>query len=226
MGQRPTTTDSNGRFAFSSLDEGSYTLSTSKPDYELDQRDVTASEAGTGDLVVALKRGVGLGIQVRDGLSGVPLRSVMVRVLGAGGSQVLGPTPLALDSDGQGEIPSLPPGAYSVLAAAFGYAPVRLDGLVVPSPGVVLTLTPGGSVVIQAGPSTLAAGRSTGTIVTAAGQPALLSIANSTGGFAISGPSVELRNVPPGSYMLAVPAVPASQPFSVTEGGRTVVELP
>ncbi|MBZ5637248.1 MAG: carboxypeptidase regulatory-like domain-containing protein [Acidobacteriia bacterium] len=225
-GRLPATTDSNGRFSFSSLDEGAYTLSTSRPDFELDRRDVTASEPAAGDLVIALKRGAGLGIGVRDGLSGVPLRGVMVRVLGAGGSQVLGSTSISLDSDGQGEIPSLPPGGYSVLAAASGYALVRIDGVAVPSSAVMLTLTPGGDVEIHAGPDTVASGTPACTIATAAGQPALLSIRSSEGAFTMSAPTVELRNVPPGSYVLSVPAVPASVKFTVSEGTKTVVELP
>jgi protocatechuate 3,4-dioxygenase beta subunit len=222
----PATTDSNGRFSFSSLDEGAYTLSTSRPDFELDRRDVTASEPATGDLVIALKRGAGLGIEVRDGLSGVPLRGVMVRVLGAGGLPVLGPTSISLDSDGQGEIPSLPAGGYSVLAAASGYAPVRIDGVAVPSSAVMLTLTPGGDVEIHTGPDTVASVTPACTIATAAGQPALLSIRSSEGAFTMSAPTVELRNVPPGSYVLSVPAVPASVKFTVSEGAKTVVELP
>jgi hypothetical protein len=37
---------------------------------------------------------------------------------------------------------------------------------------------------------------------------------------------VQLRNVPPGSYVLALPAVQVSQAFTAIEGNATVVALP
>ena len=224
--QRPVTTDSNGQFSFAGLDEGSYTLATSRPDYQLDTRDVTASDQGTDGLVITLKRGAGIGIKVVDGIAGVPLPGVMVGVFGPGMTPLFGPSAIALDGDGVGEIPSLPPGTYTVVAAASGYAPVRLDGVNVPSPVVTIALTPGGTVMVQAGPKTLAAGTATGTVATTGGQPALLSLFNLQGSIAISEPNVQLRNVPPGSYVLALPAVQVSQAFTAIEGNATVVALP
>ncbi len=224
--QRPVTTDSNGQFSFAGLDEGSYTLATSLPDYQLDTRDVTASDQGTDGLVIALKRGAGISIRVVDGLAGVPLPGVMVRVFGPGMTPLFGPSAITLDGDGVGEIPSLPPGTYTVIAAGSGYAPARLDGVNVPSPAVTIALTPGGTVLLQAGPKTLATGTATGTVATTGGQPALLSVFNLQGNVAISEPNVQLRNVPPGSYVLALPAVQVSQAFTAIEGNATVVALP
>ena len=224
--QRPVTTDSNGQFSFAGLDEGSYTLATSLPDYQLDTRDVTASDQGTDGLVITLKRGAGISIRVVDGLAGVPLPGVMVRVFGPGMAPLFGPSAITLDGDGVGEIPSLPPGTYTVIAAASGYAPARLDGVNVPSPAVTIALTPGGTVLVQAGPKTLATGTATGTVATTGGQPALLSLVNLQGNIAISEPNVQLRNVPPGSYVLALPAAQISQAFTVIEGNATVVALP
>ena len=139
---------------------------------------------------------------------------------------MFGPSQIALDGDGQGDIPSLTAGAYSVLAAASAYSPFRLDGVTVPSSLVVLSLTPGGTVGVHAGTRTLAKGTATGTIETVTGQPALLSIMNIRGRITISEPSLELRNFAPGSYVLSLPGVPASVPFKVTEGAPTVVQLP
>jgi hypothetical protein len=224
--QRPVSTDSNGQFSLAGLDEGSYTLATSLPDYQLDTRDVTASDQGTDGLVIALKRGAGIGIKAVDGIAGVPLPGVLVRVFGPGMTPLFGPSAITLDGDGMGEIPSLPPGTYTVFAAASGYAPVRLDGVNVPSPVVTIALTPGGTVLLQAGPKTLAAGTATGTVAASSGQPALLSLFNLQGNVAISEPNVQLRNVPPGSYVLALPAVQVSQAFTAVEGNATVVALP
>ncbi|MBZ5589249.1 MAG: carboxypeptidase regulatory-like domain-containing protein [Acidobacteriia bacterium] len=226
VGQRPATTDTSGQFSFTGLDEATYTLSTSRADYQVDTRDTTATAQGTDGLVTALKRAAGIGVKVQDGLSGVPLPSVMVRVFDGQGTPVFGPTSVSLDTSGQGEIPSLPPGTYSVIAGSSGYAPVRLDGVTVPSASVMIFLTPGGTILIQAGPKTLAQGTATGTITSAAGQPALLSLFNLQGRFAISEPDLQLHNVPPGSYVLSLPTVEVSQPFAVGEGGATTVQLP
>ncbi len=225
-GRRPVLTDSNGQFTFSGLDEGVYTLSTSRQDFQLDQRDVTVRDDGTDGLVVQLKRGAGLGIKVLDGLIGGPLRVVTVRVLDAQGAAVLGPSPVVLDSDGQGEITSLPAGSYTIVLAASGYAPVRLDGVAVPSAIVTVAVTPGGSVLIQSGAKTLAAATAMATMASATGQPAVLSLFNLTGRVAISEPTVQLRNVSPGSYVLSLPAGAVSRTFTISEGGIATVQLP
>ncbi len=225
-GMRPATTDSNGQFSFANIDEGSYSLTASKPDYQLAQRSVTASDEGTDALVVELVRGAGIGIKVVDGMYGVPLRGVMVRVLDAQNSPVYGPASIALDSNGQGEIPLLPPGSYTVFADASGYAAARLDGVMVPSPAVTIALTPGGTVLIQSGPKTLEAGTASGTMATGAGQPAVLSLFNVQGRVVISEPNLTLPNVAPGGYVLSIPAAGISKSFVVSEGGSTVVQLP
>jgi hypothetical protein len=226
FGQRAVMSDSNGQFSFTGLDEGSYTLSTSRPDYQLDKRDTAAADQAGGALVIALKRGAGIGIKVLDGIVGVPLPGVMVRVFDSQNAPVFGPSPLTLDGNGVGEIPALPPGSYTVIAAASSYAPVSLAGVNVPSPTVTIPLTPGGSVLIQAGAKTLATGTATGTITSAAGVPALLSLLNLQGRIAMSEPNLQLRNVPPGSYVLSFPTVSVSATFTVQEGSPTLVKLP
>jgi protocatechuate 3,4-dioxygenase beta subunit len=224
--QRPATTDSNGRFSFTNIDPGSYTLTTSKPDYRVDKRSVTAADQGTDALVVELTREAGMGVKVQDGLYGLPLHSVMVRVLDTQSAPVYGPASIALDDNGEGEIPSLPPGTYTVVAGASGYAPARLDGIIVPSPSVTIALTPGGTIVIQSGAKTLTTGTLSGTITTAAGQPALLSLFDLQGRVAISEPSVSYQHVAPGSYVLSIPSAAVSKSFTVNEGATTTVQLP
>jgi hypothetical protein len=97
---------------------------------------------------VELKRGEGLALEARDGVFGTPLRGLMVRALDAAGSAAFtGSVPL--DSDGRGEVPSLKPGSYELRAASSGYAPVVRPGVLAPSSGLVLALTPGGTLEIQ-----------------------------------------------------------------------------
>jgi len=186
---------------------------------------VNATDSGGDALVIELSRAAGIPIKVVDGLAGVPLAGANVRVFTSSGAGVFGPAPITLDGNGQGEIPGLPPGTYTVVASASGYAAVRLDGINVPSSTVMVALVPGGTVVFQAGPKTLASGTATGTITTPAGQPATLSLMNIQGAFAISEPILQLRNVPPGSYVLTMPALSVAQSFIVGTGGTSTVTL-
>ena len=91
---------------------------------------------------------------------------------------------------------------------------------------MTIALTSGGSVLIQAGPKTLEAGTASGTIATAAGQPAVLSLFNIQGRVAISEPNVTLRNVASGAYVLSIPSVGISKTFVVNDAATTAVQLP
>ena len=105
--------DSTGRFALEDLEPRGYTMTVRKSGFELDQRGVQVSETGSEDLVIELRRGEGIGVQVRDGLFGVPVRGVMARALDAQGVSLFNGS-VSLDSEGRGEIPSLRPGRYTL----------------------------------------------------------------------------------------------------------------
>jgi APA family basic amino acid/polyamine antiporter len=55
---------------------------------------------------------------------------------------------------------------------------------------------------------------------------ALLSLLNLQGRIAMSEPNLQLRNVPPGSYVLSFPSVSVSATFTVQEGAPPLVQLP
>jgi protocatechuate 3,4-dioxygenase beta subunit len=229
--QRMSTTDSNGLFTFTDLDLQAYTLNARKADYQYDKRAVTAADDGSSEnLSIELTRGEGIGIRVKDGVYGVPLRGVLARVFDGARSPVFTGT-LSLDRNGVGEIPSLKPGRYSLIVDASGYAPAVLDGVSVPSQTVPITLTPGGSIDITAGPKTLAAGTAHATLKTASGTPYPYTAFNIDGRVVVSADGSgqrgfrRIENVAPGSYTLAVDGG-ASKVFSVAEGGLTPVELP
>ncbi len=221
---RSATTDSNGAFQITDLDPAGYTVNVQKPDYLFDKRDVTAAEQGTDALTFELNRGQGIGVVGRDGVYGVPLHGLMVRVLDASRSPVFTGA-ITLDGNGNGEIPSLQPGVYTLTAGASGYAVTTIPGVNVPSAPVTVSLTPGGSAEIHSGPKTLASGTARAQLQTAAGLPYPLSIFNADGSFMLSTPVRRLDNLAPGSYVLTVPGAGA-QSFSVQEGGVTVVPLP
>lgn len=221
---RSATTDSNGAFQITDLDPVSYTLNVQKPDYIFDKRDITAAEQGTDGLTLEMSRGEGIGVIGRDGVYGVPLHGLMVRVLDGARSPVFTGA-IALDGTGRGDIPSLKPGVYTLTASASGYAVTTIPGVTVPSAPVTISLTPGGSVEIHSGPKTLADGTARMQILTAAGMPYLLNLFTADGTFAVSTPVRRIDNLAPGSYILAVTGG-SQQSFAVREGGVTAVTLP
>lgn len=221
---RSMTTDSNGRFSLEDLEPKSYTLTVRKADYLFEKRDYTAAESGTDNLSIELTRGEGIGVQARDGLYNIPLRGLMVRVLDAQKSPVFTGS-ISLDSEGRGEIPSLKPGRYSLLADASGYAPAAVDSVSVPSSTLSLALTPGGNVEIHAGPKTLAAGSVRARFLSAVGLPYVYSLFAPDGQITLGTPVRRLENFAAGSYVLAVTGG-ESKPFRVNEGGTTLIELP
>ena len=124
-------TDSTGRFALEGLDPTAYHLTARKPAYTTDTRDVTAAE--DMDLRIELRRGDGIVIVAHDGIYGMALRSLMARVADTQGTTVFAGG-VTLDGNGQGEIPSLPAGAYQMRLGAPGYAPLALPAVTRPRP--------------------------------------------------------------------------------------------
>jgi large repetitive protein len=218
------TTDSNGHFEIKDIDPVPVTLTVRKTDYLYEKRDVAAAEQGTDALVIELTRGEGIGIQVRDGIYGVPLRGLFARVVDSQQATVF-TGQVSLDGEGRGEIPSLKPGRYVLSVDASGYAPATIDGISVPSQTVPISLTPGGNVEIHAGPKTLAAGTATGQIRTAGGQPYSFTLFNTDGRITLSTAVRRLDSFAPGSYVLAIDGGTAKS-FTVTEGATAIVELP
>lgn len=222
---RSATTDSGGSFLITDLDAQSYTVNVQKPDYLFEKRDITAAEQGTDALTFQLNRGEGIGVVGRDGMFGVPLHGLTVRVLDASRSPVYTGA-VSLDGNGNGEIPSLKPGVYTLTASASGYAVTTIPGINVPCPPVTVSLTPGGSAEIHSGPKTLPPGTTArAQVLTAAGVPYPLSLFSPDGQIAISTPVRRIDNLAPGSYILAV-AGGVQQSFSVQEGGLQIVQLP
>lgn len=229
-GSRMAQTDSTGRFHFASIPPQAYTMNTSKTDYQYDNRPITAADDGSSEnLSIELARGQGIGIQARDGIAGVPLSGVTVRVLDGSRSTVFSGA-IALDSNGVGEITSLKPGGYSLYVGASGYATVYLSGVGVPSQTVPVTLTPGGAADITVGPKSFVAGIAHGTLQSG-GMPYPYTPFATDGRLAITADATgkagfrRLTNLAPGSYVLALDGGGGAT-FTVAEGGITPVTLP
>lgn len=230
--QRMATTDSNGRFQFTDVVPQAYTLNSQKTDYQFDKRSLTAADDGTSENVsIELARGQGIGIVVRDGIYGVPLRSVNARVFDGNRSAIFTGS-IALDTAGAGEIPSLKPGGYSAFVNASGYSTVYLPSVSAPSQQPVpVTLTPGGSADIAVGPKSFVKGILRGTLKTAAGVPYPYTLFNTDGRISITADASgqtgfrRLANLAPGSYILTLDNGGGTT-FSISEGGITPVPLP
>lgn len=224
-GARPgsATTDSNGRFFVDDVEPGSYTLTLRRSGYQEAHADATATEAGGDAGTIEMTRGEGLELVVRDGIYQIPLRAVSVRAKDGAGMTVLS-TFVSLDDDGKGEIPSLKPGRYTLVVESGGYATQVLDGIVVPGAPLPVALTPGGSVEVRPGEASRAKGAA--LLRNAIGQPHPYRAWGPEGRVPIpaAGPAV-VDHLAPGSYTLGADGV-APKGFTVTEGARTVVDLP
>ena len=215
-------TDSSGRFAFEDMEPKRYRVTFQKPAFQVETKELTAAEES--DLRVELKRGEGIAIEAKDGIFATPLRGLFVRVADGSGTAVFTGS-VSLDSDGRGEVPSLRPGTYEVRAESSGYAPISLPGVAVPSRTLSLLLTPGGSLEIQAGPTTLALPQAAGRLIGADGRPYMWSAFTPDGKIRLSGPVRRLENVAPGRYTFEVEGG-ERRDVTVSEGGRAVVALP
>ena len=222
-GPRGATTDSNGRFSLEDLEASPYTLVARKSGYQVETREVTPVESGGDDLVVELTRGTGIAIEVRDASFGVPLRAVQARATDGAGATVFAGM-VGLDSDGRGEVPSLPPGSYGLAVYASGYAPAVL-AVTTPAPAVLLPLTVGGGIEIHAGPVTLAHGSARAQILIAGGPPYPFAFFSPEGRLTLTAPIRRLENLAPGAYVLQVEGA-EPRPFEVRADTLTTVALP
>ena len=165
-----------------------------------------------------------MALEARDGIFATPLRGLFVRVVDGSGNPAFAGS-VSLDSDGRGEVPSLKPGTYDVRAESSGYAPVSLTGVAVPSRSLSLLLTPGGSLEIQAGPTTLALPRPAGRLIAADARVYMWNAFTPDGKIRLNGPVRRLENVAPGRYTFEVEGG-ERRDVTVTEGGRAVMSLP
>jgi len=218
-----TRTDTNGRFFLDGLEPGNHELKIRRNGYREALESAVATEAGGDAGTIALTRGEGLELVVTDGLYRIPLRGASLRVKEADGTVVL-TTYTPLDGEGKGEVASLRPGRFTLFVAANGYATRVFEGVVVPGAPLPVSLTPGGSIEVRPGEAARAKG--VATLRNALGQPHPHRTWGTEGRVSLPafGP-VLVENLAPGSYTLSVEGV-APKGFTVTEGGRTVVELP
>jgi hypothetical protein len=219
-GRGSTTSDDEGRFQLSLSDEEKPTLGARRSGYRTERRELTASDLEGGPLTIELERADGLALVVRDGLLGIPLRSVSASAY-QGGKLVYGEG-LTLDSQGRGELLGLAPGRYRIRLFARGYASATLEDVPVPSPTVQATMTPGGTLEIRTGPKGREVASFRVSLLSPDGTPFT---GSGDGSFELLRPAHRLENLPPGAYRLTLPDG-SSQAVEVREGQTTAVDLP
>jgi hypothetical protein len=215
------TTDDTGRFQITGLEAGDLTLSARRKGYVVETRSVTVDSPD--EIVIELARGDGLDVTGRDGLLGTPLGSFSVRVLDSVGTEVMSSSVL-LDSTGAGEIPSLKPGSYSIIAASTGLAPAAFDGVPVPGPALAVVLTPGGTLDIDVPAERFKSGPLACVVTGPRGLPLAFRTWGKRGELSLGGASTHLTNFPVASGTLSCSSS-TPVPFAVTEGGTTRITV-
>jgi protocatechuate 3,4-dioxygenase beta subunit len=214
--------DSSGRFTLEGLEPGRYSIRAERQGYQADKREIEASVDNATPVTIEMVRGQGLALEVRDGIYNIPLRSVMVRAEDSSArSSYVGQ--VSLDQEGRGEISSLQPGTYKIWVASSGYA---LSGIAVsvPGPAAAVRLTPGGRIIVNAGPKTLALPSPRYKLLMASGEP-MPSVYGSGDTWRRLFSGLEMENIPPGSYTFVIDGG-ETKSVNVTEGGLTVVDVP
>jgi large repetitive protein len=212
-----TVTDSRGFYSIENLDPGNYQLTARKEGYQLKTQPVTISESSV-ELNLSLARGAGLAVRAVDGLTGLPLRWLIVLAHSSSGAVAFSGG-VSLDPEGKGEIPSLTPGQYALTLQAEGYAR-RSFTVQIPSGPLAVTLTPGGRVEIRTDAAVNA------RMVDSAGA-LYLAVSRRDGIFSVGPPASVFDHIAPGSYRLIVtgPQGEKSYPFAVAEGQTTTVQI-
>ncbi len=217
-----TPTDTSGRFVIDGLDPVAYRVTARRPGFAVETKEVRAEEGGPA-LAFELRRVDGIGLRARDGIYGLPLGSVYVQASSASGGPAYNGNVL-LDSDGRGTVPSLAPGRYDLTLRATGFAPARLEGVLVPSAEIEVSFTPGGALEVRPGPETEARLASGGRVLLFGvdGRPYSGSL---TGQIFVRPPVARVENLVPGTYALKVEGG-AERTVVVKEGATTTVLLP
>lgn len=204
-------TDSIGRFSVEGTEAGQYQVVAHKRGFKVGMEKLSIPTSS--EFILSLAPAEGIMIRVRDGISGLSLRTVTV-----GAFSDAQPThmDLALDDAGRGELPQLAPGRYNLLVSSVGYAPKSVMGWAVPGSALDLSLTPGGRLEILVD-SVYASAKA--SLVDANGFP-------HQGEFTLT-PLTVFPHLAPGEYTLLVKLLEQTKTYTanLAEGRTTVLQV-
>ncbi len=215
---RRAVSDSSGRYQLADLDAGHFRVRATKIGFEERLASASVSDAMVV-LDLAMVSKPALRLRFTDVTTGAPMSQANVMLVGGDGGLAF-QTTLALDANGQGEIPALSSGKYVLTAQVTSYAPRTLV-LSMPSPLLNVALDRGGTVEIRCcGGQLFRRVR----LVDAQGLPQFVP-SSTIGGWTDVGPPVAIwPNVAEGRYWLELSGGDRVD-VVVRAGAATIVEL-
>ncbi|HVT03746.1 MAG TPA: carboxypeptidase-like regulatory domain-containing protein, partial [Thermoanaerobaculia bacterium] len=214
-------TSPNGEFVLSGVPEGGYKAIAQKEHYAEGISEVTVDAGGSQPIELKMQLAEGLLVRVVDRRDSRPLDARFF-VNDSLGSLVFDRGRDSPASD-TARI-SLPEGRYSLSVSVYGFATRTVD-LQIPSPDVLIALSPGGSLVIT---SSATEGR-VGQLVNASGKPYQRSLYRPDGKFEIKSGTTTIESIESGAYVLRVydnkGKVENTRPVVIKEGETTAAGL-
>lgn len=199
-----THSDSQGRFGFDRLPEGTYRLRAELAGYGFERREVAVRAGLREELELRMERTADLVLAVDVAAGRRPSRVVAITLDAAGEPLTAGSFPVT--SEGEARLSGIPPGDWTLWVGAEGFGSVRL-GVSVPGGSLPVVLPPETrlSVVV---PELVSTGASaTMTLFDGAGQPFLpAQTANLSRRFTLRSGRATIEGLGPGAWSVVVTA--------------------
>jgi protocatechuate 3,4-dioxygenase beta subunit len=214
------TSGEQGEFGLRALHEGRYRLTTSKPGFGQDVRELELERGAAGPVVIELTPAAGITVTVVDQRSGRPLEGIVV--VRDTARHIVANRHSGVGADGALNIP-LADGAYILSVSAGGFGTVTRP-VTAPSTGLRIALTPGGTLVIES--TRLVEGRV--RLIQPDGEEYVRCWCNGIATIDLTGRRTTVEHVAAGSYTMEVltgEEVVARQPVVIAEGQKATVTI-
>lgn len=214
------TTGEQGEFSLRALHEGRYRLTTSKPGFGQDVRELDLERGAAGQVQIELTPAAGITVTVVDQRTGRPLEGIVV--VRDAARHIVANRHSGVGADGALNIP-LADGAYILSVSASGFGTVTRP-VTAPSTGLRVALTPGGTLVIES--TRLVEGRV--RLLQPDGEEYVRCWCNGIATIDLTGRRTTVEHVASGGYTMEVlvgQEVVARQPVAIAEGQKATVTI-
>jgi len=199
-----THSDSQGRFGFDRLAEGTYRLRAELSGYGFERREVTVRAGQREELQLRLERTADLVLEVEGAAGRRPSRLVVITLDAAG--EPVSAVAFQITSDGEARLTGIPPGDWTLLVGSEGFGSVRL-GVRVPGGRVPLVLPPETRLAVVVPELASTGASATVTLFDGAGQPFLpAQTANLSRRFTLRSGRATIEGLGPGVWSVVVTA--------------------